>query len=214
MAYNTVSDQGEERKRWATNFQLCLRSIRGHCCNGWCNMDKSGNTVKNDSSIVSIFGACWWCLRNSHWDFVSINYVEMIRIKNCDIVQIYSQKKKYIVRYGAEEGTIRKWWAVPKVLRKYWKCAFQEFYLKMEKLQTLLRLSFLLVANIEVCPQGGSCLCRWCSKCRPESLAHIVEWQNQNCHLTSNSLFVRPGPRVWECWQWSKVSVFVMQLGA
>ena len=92
-AYNTVSDQGEEGKRWAMNFQFCLRSIRGHCCNGWCNMDKSGNTVKKESWIVNIFGACWWCLRNSHWDFVSINYVEMIRIKNCDIVQIYSQKK-------------------------------------------------------------------------------------------------------------------------
>ena len=36
----------------------------------------------------------------------------------------------------------------------------------MEKLQTLLWLSFLVVANIEVCPGGGSRLCRWSSKCR------------------------------------------------
>ena len=31
-------------------------------------------------------------------------------------------------------------------------------------------------------------------KCRPESLAHIAEGQNQNCHLASNPL--RPRPRV------------------
>ena len=76
-------------------------------------------------------------------------------------------------------------WAKFKALRKYWKYVSQEFYLNIEKLQTLLRLSFLLVANIEVCPEGGSCLCRWCSKCRPESLTHIEEWQNRNYHLPS-----------------------------
>lgn len=43
---------------------------------------------------------------------------------------------------------------------------FAYFYLNMEKLQTLLWLSFLVVANIEVCPGGGSRLCRWSSKCR------------------------------------------------
>ena len=60
---------------------------------------------------------------------------------------------------------------LPRVLRKY---VSKEFYLKMEKLQTLLRLSFLVVANIEVCPQGGLWLCRWYSECRPKSFTHIA----------------------------------------
>ena len=58
----------------------------------------------------------------------------------------------------------------------------------MEKLQTLLRLSFLVVANIEVCPQGGLWLCRWCSECLPKLFTHIAGWQNRLFHLESKAV--------------------------
>ena len=81
---------------------------------------------------------------------------------------------------------------LPRVLRKY---VSKEFYLKMEKLQTLLRLSFLVVANIEVCPQGGLWLCRWYSECRPKSFTHIAGWQNRLFHLESKAVNREVGKR-------------------
>ena len=97
----------------------------------------------------------------------------------------YSNLATYVT-YAAGEGSL------PRVLRKY---VSKEFYLKMEKLQTLLRLSFLVVANIEVCPQGGLWLCRWYSECRPKSFTHIAGWQNRLFHLESKAVNREVGKR-------------------
>ena len=67
---------------------------------------------------------------------------------------------------------------------------FAHFYLNMEKLQTLLWLSFLVVANIEVCPGGGSRLCRWSSKCRHKFTYWTTDFKSRTEKVNENFLIL------------------------
>ena len=68
---------GWRGKRRATNFHGKLsNSVWGvfevTAATGWCNLDKSGNTVKKQKLIFfDNIGACWWCLRDFDWDYIS-----------------------------------------------------------------------------------------------------------------------------------------------
>ena len=77
--------------------------------------------------------------------------------RNC-LSQIMWGKPQHLHLFVFSPNQYSYFWSICKY--------FCSFCLNMEKLQTLLWLSFLVVANIEVCPGGGSRLCRWSSKCR------------------------------------------------
>ena len=50
----------------------------------------------------------------------------------------------------------------------------------------MLWLSFLVVANIEVCPGGGSRLCRWSSKCRHKFTYWKTDFQSRTEKVKEN----------------------------
>ena len=196
---------GGQRKTWAALSQECWRSLQlddviqeKSCNSAWRKNGVQGTPRRLVNKLSWIWGPVEWedtrecAMHNVKYYISYISFITKFLASLC--FRLYASyrviwEKAMIFEFSHICYICCMGRKFLEICQEYWEnMSPKNIYLKMEKLQTLLRLSFLVVANIEVCPQGGLWLCRWYSECLPKSFTHIAGWQNRLFHLESKAV--------------------------